>query len=103
MAALVLAALGCVRVGLSAASVTCSIASDDLSTQIESARSYGSDLEVQQSRLSNASHIRTEASNLGMGAPSSTELIVLPPDIVATDENGGLSLAGSISAIANRA
>lgn len=101
-AALVLATIGCVRVGLSAASVTCSIASDDLSTQIESARSYGSDLEVQQSRLSNTTHIRVEASNLGMGAPSSTEVVVLPPDIVTTDEDGDLSLFGSIAAIADR-
>ena len=102
VAALILATLGCVRVGLSAASVTCSIASDDLSVQIESARSYGSDLEVQQSRLSNSTHIRVEAANLGMGAPSSTEVVVLAPDIVATDAEGDLSLAGSIAAIANQ-
>ena len=37
-----------------------------------------------------------------MGAPSSTEVVVLPPDIVTTDEDGDLSLFGSIAAIADR-
>lgn len=101
-AALVVATLCCVRVGLTAASVTSSIAADDLSAKIENARSYGSDLEVQQSRLSNSTHIRVEAASLGMAPPLSTEAVVLPPDIVATDAEGDLSLSGSIAAIANQ-
>lgn len=101
-AACIVAALCCVRVGLSAASVTSSIAADDLSSQIEDARSYASDLEVQQSRLSNSTHIRVEAADLGMAAPASTEAVVLGPDIVATDATGALSLAGSIAAIAEQ-
>lgn len=102
VAACIVAALCCVRVGLFAASVTSSNAADELSSQIEAARSYGSDLEVQQSRLSNSSHIRIEAAALGMAAPSSTEAVVLGPDIVATDAEGNLSLSGSISAIAEQ-
>ena len=101
-AALVVATLCCIRVGLTAASVTSSIAADDLSAKIENARSYGSDLEVQQSRLSNSTHIRVEAASLGMAPPLSTEAVVLPPDIVATDAKGNLSLSGSIAAIANQ-
>lgn len=101
-AALVIAMLCCVRVGLSAASVTSSIAADELSTKIENARSYGSDLEVQQSRLSNSTHIRVEAASLGMAPPVNTESVVLPADVVTTDAQGNLSLSGSIAAIANQ-
>ncbi|MDO5042701.1 MAG: cell division protein FtsL [Slackia sp.] len=100
--ALVVAMLCCVRVGLSAASVTSSIAAGDLSTKIENARSYGSDLEVQQSRLSNSTHIRVEAASLGMAPPVSTEAVVLPADVVTLDGAGNLSLTGSLKAIANQ-
>lgn len=100
--ALVVAAVCCVRVGLSAASVTSSIAVDDLGSRIEDARSYGSDLEVQQSRLSNSEHIRVEAENLGMVPPVGTQAVVLSPDVVVVDEEGNLSLAGSVAAIAGQ-
>lgn len=100
--ALVIAMVCCVRVGLSAASITTSIEANKLSTQIENARSYGSDLEVQQSRLSNSTHIRVEAASLGVTPPEKTVAVVLGADVVATDEAGNLSLSGSIAALENQ-
>lgn len=100
--ALVIAMVCCVRVGLSAASITASIEANRLSTQIENARSYGSDLEVQQSRLSNSTHIRVEAASLGVTPPEKTVAVVLGADVVATDEAGNLSLSGSIAALENQ-
>lgn len=99
--ACVVALLACVRVALSATSVNTSIATSQLSSQIEAARSAGNDLEVQQSRLANSSHIKLEAMSLGMAAPAETTALVLPEDIVAVDEAGNLSLSGSIGAIEN--
>lgn len=100
--ALVIVMVCCVRVGLSAASITASIEANRLSTQIENARSYGSDLEVQQSRLSNSTHIRVEAASLGVTPPEKTVAVVLGADVVATDEAGNLSLSGSIAALENQ-
>ena len=99
--AIVIAAIACVRVGLSAMSVNTSIATSELSSQIESARTTGNDLEVMQSQLSNSTHIKLEATGLGMAAPSETTVVTLEPDVVATDAQGNLSLSGSLSAIEN--
>lgn len=99
--AIVIAAIACVRVGLSAMSVNTSIATSELSSQIESARTTGNDLEVKQSQLSNSTHIKLEATGLGMAAPSETTVVTLEPDVVATDAQGSLSLSGSLSAIEN--
>lgn len=97
--AIVVAAIACVRVGLSAMSINTSIATSELSSQIETARTTGNDLEVMQSRLSNSTHIKLEATSLGMAAPDETSVVSLSPDVVVTDEQGNLSLAGSLSAI----
>ena len=99
--AIVIAAIACVRVGLSAMSVNTSIATSELSSQIESARTTGNDLEVKQSQLSNSTHIKLEATGLGMADPSETTVVTLEPDVVATDAQGNLSLSGSLSAIEN--
>lgn len=99
--AIVVAAIACVRVGLSALSVNTSIATSELSSQIETARTTGNDLEVMQSQLSNSTHIKLEATGLGMSAPAETTVVTLDPDVVATDAQGNLSLSGSLSAIEN--
>ena len=70
--AIVIAIFACARVLLSAASVTTTIATDELSTQIANERTLGNDLEVQQSQLSNSTHIRSAAEGLGMAAPAAT-------------------------------
>lgn len=99
--AVIVAAVACVRVGLSALSINTSIATTELSSQIETARTAGNDLEVMQSRLANSTHIKLEATSLGMAAPAETTVVELGPDVVATDAQGNLSLAGSLSVIEN--
>ena len=72
--AIVIAIFACARVLLSAASVTTTIATDELSTQIANERTLGNDLEVQQSQLSNSTHIRSAAEGLGMALPKASSL-----------------------------
>ncbi len=100
--AAIVAFLCCARVFLSAASVSTTIATNDLSTQIANERTAGNDLEVQQSQLSNSMHIRIAAEGLGMAAPAATESVELGADVVATDASGNLSLSGSLSSMANQ-
>lgn len=100
--AIVIAIFACARVLLSAASVTTTIATDELSTQIANERTLGNDLEVQQSQLSNSTHIRSAAEGLGMASPAATESIELGADVVATDASGNLSLSGSLSSMASQ-
>ena len=95
--AAVVALLALARVTLSAMSVSTTIATSELSTEIETARAAGNDLEVQQSQLSNSMHIRLAAESMGLGAAESTVAIDLGEDVVATDESGNLSLSGSIA------
>ena len=99
--AFVVAVIACVRVGLSAMSVSTLIEVSELSEQIELARTTGNDLEVVQTQLSNSTHIKLEATSLGMAAAEQTSVVTLSADVVATDEQGNLSLSGSISAIEN--
>ncbi len=97
--AIVIAVLCCVRVGLTAASVSTVIATSELSSQIEAERTAGNDLEVQQSQLSNSMHVRIAAEGLGMAAPAATEAVVLSEDVIATDASGNLSLSASLSSM----
>ena len=86
----------CVRIALTAATVSTSIESQELTQQISQARKDGNALEVSQSALSNPTHVRAAAAELGMVEPPVTETIVLEPDVVATDEAGNLSLTRSL-------
>ncbi|WP_350453977.1 cell division protein FtsL [Slackia heliotrinireducens] len=98
--AVALAIICCARVALTAGSINVAIETSATNAQIEEARSVGDDLEVQQSRLANATIIRSQASRLGMAAPESTMVINLSDDVVVTDAQGNLSLSGSLTAIA---
>lgn len=89
-------AVGVARVALNSATVTTSLATQEISSDLDEARSYAATLEVQQSTLSNPTRVRTAAADLDMAAPVVTETIVLPTDVVATDEAGNLSLTESI-------
>lgn len=100
VALVVIALLGVVRVTLSSAAVTTAIESNQLSSQIETARAEGSNLEVSQSALSNPTYVKGAATALGMVEASDTKKIVLDDDVVVTDEAGNLSLSGSIAAAA---
>lgn len=92
-----LAALSLVRVAISAATIETTVASDELSDQIEEARSEGTELEVSASIQSSPSRLRQEASALGMTAATTTETITLDADVVVCDDDGNLSLSLSVA------
>ncbi len=95
-----IACVGMVRVQLMIASQDQCIAANELSTQISSTRKSANELEVQQSYMSNTTHIRTAATQLNMEAPASVVTLSLAADVVVTDAAGNLSLAGTLSALA---
>ncbi len=97
----VLFVIGLVRVSFTAMSTAIAMNTSELSSQIETARDEGNDLEVMSSQLATSARIKLEATSLGMAAPETTTVISLEPDIVVTDEEGNLSLSGSIEAIEN--
>lgn len=97
---LVVACLGVARVTLSAAAVSAAVESQELTSSIETARTEGSRLEVEQSALSNPTHVKEAASALGMGVAAETTMIDVSGDVVVTDEAGSLSLSGSMAAAA---
>lgn len=96
----VLAVVGCLRVGLASATVSEMLESDTLNSEISDARSEGTTLEMQQSSLLSPSTLSASASELNMSAPATTETIVLDPDVVATDSEGNLSLSGTVRNVA---
>lgn len=100
--AIAVALIAVARVTIASASAACALETRELSSSIETARSEGNDLEVAQSVLSNPARIRAQAEAMGMAAPTAefTDQIILPEDIVTTDEAGNLSLSESTAALA---
>lgn len=93
--------LGCVRVAFASATVSASMEGSKISADIESARSTGNSLEVQETSLSNTTYLKNYAKkNLDMIEPAAVESLVLPADVVAVDEAGNLSLSKSLSVVA---
>ena len=86
---------------LSAATVTTSMQSQALSSQIDDARAQGSSLEVTQSLLSNSTRVRMQAEKLGMAAPAEVGTINMPEDVVSTNDDGSLSLSRSVETATN--
>lgn len=93
----VVALVAVARVALMSAAVSASMESQTLSSSIDSARSAGSDLEVMQSLLSNPTRVKAEANGLKMTAPESVATISLDQDVVATNDDGSLSLSKSVA------
>ena len=98
-----LAALSLGRLALTSATVATAIENQGIETQIDTARTEGSTLEISQSKLSAPNRIKSEAKALGMAAPSSAMMIDLSGDVVVTDQQGNLSLSGSVAAVAQSA
>lgn len=96
----VLALLGCARIALSSATVTAALETRELNSQIDTARSEGSKLEVSQSALSNPTRIKDAAGALGMYAPAHVANIDISGDVVVVDAAGSLSLSGSAAVLA---
>ena len=93
---LVVSIVGFVRIGLMSATISTTMQSSELTSQISDARSSGAALEVSQSTLSNPK-VKQQANKLGMAAPETTGVIDLGKDVVATDESGALSLSKSVA------
>lgn len=91
------AVLGCIRVGFTSMAVSASIETEQIQSNIDTARSDGTTLEVEQSELTNPTAVKKAATKLGMAAPTSTETIKLSKDVVATDDSGNLSLSKSLA------
>ena len=58
------------RIALSSATVATSVQAQELSSQIDEARSSGASLEVSQSLLTNPTYLKQQAAGLGMAAPA---------------------------------
>lgn len=96
----VFALLAFLRIGMASATVTTAVAAEEISSEIETLRSQGSNLEVIESNLSNPTYIKAEAAKLNMIAPAETTVVTIPEDIVTTDVAGNLSLTASLKAAA---
>ena len=96
-------AVCCVRVALSAATVSTAVETQELNQQIAAAREQGNALEVSHSTLSNPTHVKAAATELGMVAPATTETIDVGADIVAVDDAGNLSLTQSLERVGSQA
>lgn len=95
------AIVGCVRVGLTSATVRTAIAAEDLTAQVSNMQSYGANLEVKESSLSNPAHLRSVATQeLGMQAPLTTDVISLGGGAATLNEEGNLSLSMSLAYVA---
>lgn len=95
----IFALIGMVRITLSSAAVACALEAKELDKSISAAREVGSDLEVNQSTLSNPTRIKTEAAAIGMSTPDSLRFFDLSDDVVVCDKAGNLLLAESVSAV----
>lgn len=85
------------RIALSSATVATSVQAQELSSQIDQARSNGSSLEVSQSLLTNPTYLKQQAAGRGMAAPETIATIELGTDVVAYDGAGNLSLSKSVA------
>lgn len=94
---LVVSLVGFARIGLMSATISTTMQSSQLTSQISDARSSGAALEVSQSTLSNPTKVKQQAGKLGMAAPETAGVITLDKDVVATDESGALSLSKSVA------
>lgn len=97
------ALIGCVRISLASATVAAAMEANEIDDQISDARDRGAQLEVTQSSLANPTRVKRDALASGMRSPASASFIDISGDVVARDENGRLSLSGTVSAVADQA
>ena len=84
------------RVAISSATIAASMEAQEVSSQLEAARTEGNKLEVSESVLSNSTNIKEKATKLGMAAPAYVDTLTVERDVVATNSQGDLSLTESI-------
>lgn len=98
----VIAILAFVRVGLTSATVSTGLASQNITNKIEAELVNKNALEVQDSTLGNTARIRQAAAEYSLVAPASVETIVLDQDVLAYDENKNVSLVESLNRVAKK-
>lgn len=95
--AMVVIALVCfARIYISSATVTSSMAVQEVESAISQARSEGSTLEMQSSALTSVAYVTERSKAIGMVDPAYEVPITLSPDVVVVNGDGSLSLTESI-------
>lgn len=102
IAVLAFAGMGFARITLDAATINEALAANQLEKQLDVARSAISDLQAEQSSLSNPTRIKSKATLLGMVSPRAVSLIDISGDIVAIDDEGNLSLSDSLKEVSKK-
>lgn len=102
IAVLVFGGLGFSRITLDAATISEAMAARQYENKLEVARSAISDLQAEQSSLSNPTRIKDKATLLGMGSPKTISVIDISGDVVAIDEKGNLSISDSLKALSSK-
>lgn len=90
------AVLAFIRVGMTSATVSNGIASQDISKAIDSELVQKNALEVQDSSLANSGRIRQVASQYSLIAPSAITVFDIGQDVLAYDDNNHVSLVESL-------
>lgn len=96
----VFAIMAFVRIGLTTATVSNSIDSKEISTQIDNELVNKNNLEVQTSALSNSSRIKSAAANYNLVNSQANITVNLPQDVLVYDGND-VSLVESLNRLAS--
>lgn len=99
-AILLFALIGFINITFTSAALASATEQDAVKTEISNAREEGKALEVELGSLSNPTSIKEKAAELGMAPATDVLQINLEEDIVKTDADGNLALAGSLKAAA---
>ena len=91
------AVLAFIRVGMTSATVSNGIASQDISKAIDNELVQKNALEVQDSSLANSGRIRQVASQYSLIAPSAITVFEMGQDVLAYDDNNHVSLVESLN------
>lgn len=94
-----IALIGAVNITLTSATMAVATKAEATQKDINSAREVGKSLEVKYGMLTNTSSVKEKAESLGMAVSESVLKINLKKDVVATDNDGNLLLAKSLSAV----
>lgn len=92
-----IAVLAFIRVGMTSATVSNGLASQDISKAIDSELVQKNALEVQDSSLANSGRIRQVASQYSLIAPSAITVLDIGQDVLAYDDNNHVSLVESLN------
>lgn len=97
---IVIAIMAFVRVGITSATVSLGLNSQQIQKNIETELVNKNALEVKDSTLGNTGRIRQAAADYSLVAPASIETISLSPDVLAYDSNNNVSLVESLNRVA---